>query len=132
MKSPIPLSRDREETEATERAVSITVRGDDTLLTGLEKLGNEILVLLEEGTTTSCSVLDTVWVVGKLKDCDEVDLILDDGEKLLDCLWLVEDVELSVLTEVILTYIDVTLFLMSRENKGFIFKTEKPVSPKPR
>ena len=34
-----------EETEATERAVSITVRGDDTLLTGLEKLGNEILVL---------------------------------------------------------------------------------------
>ena len=87
---------------------------------------------MEEGTTTSCSVLDTVWVVGKLKDCDEVDFILDDGEKLLDCLWLVEDVELSVLTEVILTYIDVTLFLMSRENKGFIFKTGKPVSPKPR
>ena len=37
-----------EETEATERAVSITVRGDETLLTRLEKLGNEILVLLEE------------------------------------------------------------------------------------
>ena len=121
-----------EETEATERAVSITVRGDDTLLTGLEKLGNEILVLLEEGTTTSCSVLDTVWVVSKLKDCDEVDLILEDGEKLLDCLWLVEDVELSVLTEVILTSTDVTLFLMSHENKGFIFKTEKPVSRKTR
>ena len=89
-------------------------------------------MLLEEGTVTSCSVLYTVWVVGKLKDCDKVDLILEGGEKLLDCLWLVEDVELSVLTEVILTSTDVTLFLMSGENKGFIFKTEKPVSPKTR
>ena len=88
---------------------SVTVRGDDTLLTGLEKLGNVISVLLEEGTVTSCSVLDTVWVVSKLKDCDEVDLILEDGEKLLDCLWLVEDVELSVLTEVVLTSTDVTI-----------------------
>ena len=89
-------------------------------------------MLLEGGTTTSCSVLDTVWVVGQLKDCDEDDLILKDGEKLLDCLWLVEDVELSVLPEVILTSTDVTLFLMSVENKGFIFKTKKPVSPKTR
>ena len=87
-----------EETEATELAVSITVMGDDTLLTGLEKLGNVISVLLEEETVTSCSVLDTVWVVSKLKDCDEVDLI-----------WLVEDVELLVLSEVILTSTDVTI-----------------------
>ena len=107
-----------EETEATERAVSITVRGDDTLLTGLEKLGNEILVLLEEGTTTSCSVLDTVWVVSKLKDCDEVELILEDGEKLVDCLWFVEDVELSVLTEVILTSTDVTIADLVWINEG--------------
>ena len=107
-----------EETEATERAVSITVRGDDTLLTGLEKLGNEILVLLEEGTTTSCSVLDTVWVVSKLKDCDEVELILEDGEKLVDCLWFVEDVELSVLTEVILTSTDVTIGDLVWINEG--------------
>lgn len=42
-----------EETEATELAVSITVMGDDTLLTGLEKLGNVISVLLEEETVTS-------------------------------------------------------------------------------
>ena len=88
---------------------SVTVRGDDTLLTGLEKLGNVISVLLEKGTVTSCSVLDTVWVVSKLKDCDEVDVILEDGEKLLDCLSLVEDVELSVLTEVVLTSTDVTI-----------------------
>ena len=81
-----------EETEATERAVSITVRGDDTLSTRLETLGDVILVMLEVGTVTSCSVLGTVWVDSKLKDCDEVDLILEDGEKLLDCLWLVEDV----------------------------------------
>ena len=106
------------ETEATGRAVSITVRGDDTLLTGLEKLGNVILVLLEEGTVTSCSVLDTVWVVSKLKDCDEVDLILEDGEKLLDCLWLVEVVELSVLTEVILTSTNVTIADLVWINEG--------------
>ena len=97
-----------EETDATERGVSITARGDDTLLTGLEKLGNVILVLLEEGTVISGSVLDMVWVVSKVKDCDKIDLILDDGEKLLDCLWLVKDVELSALTEVILTSSDDT------------------------
>ena len=96
------------ETDATERGVSITARGDDTLLTGLEKLGKVILVLLEEGTVISGSVLDMAWVVNKVKDCDKIDLILDDGEKLLDCLWLVEDVELSVLTEVILTSSDDT------------------------
>ena len=109
-----------EETEATERAVSVTVRGDDTLLTGLEKLGNVILilVLLEEETVTSCSVLDTVWVVGKLKDCGEVDLILEDGEKLLDCLWLVEGVELSVLTVVILTSTDVSIADLVWINEG--------------
>lgn len=107
-----------EETEATERAVSITVMGDDTLLTGLEKLGNVISVLLEEGTVTSCFVLDTVWVVSKLKDCDEVDLILEDGEKLLDCLWLVEDVELSVLTEVVLTSTEVTIADLVWINEG--------------
>ena len=106
------------ETEATERAVSVTVTGDDTLLTGLEKLGNVILVLLEEGTVTSCSVLDTVWVVSKLKDCDEVELILEDGEKLVDCLWFVEDVELSVLTEVILTSTDVTIADLVWINEG--------------
>lgn len=109
-----------EETEATERAVSVTVRGDDTLLTGLEKLGNVILilVLLEEETVTSCSVLDTVWVVSKLKDCGEVDLILEDGEKLLDCLWLVEGVELSVLTVVILTSTDVSIADLVWINEG--------------
>ena len=107
-----------EETEATELAVSITVMGDDTLLTGLEKLGNVISVLLEEGTVTSCFVLDTVWVVSKLKDCDEVDLILEDGEKLLDCLWLVEDVELSVLTEVVLTSTEVTIADLVWINEG--------------
>ena len=107
-----------EETEATELAVSITVMGDDTLLTGLEKLGNVISVLLEEETVTSCSVLDTVWVVSKLKDCDEVDLILEDGEKLLDCLWLVEDVELSVLTEVVLTSTEVTIADLVWINEG--------------
>ena len=91
-----------EETEATERAVSITVRGDDTLLTGLEKLGNVILVLLEEAVT-SCFVLGTVWVVSKLKDCDEVDLILEDGEKwcegatLLYCCGVGDDVKLKSL-----------------------------------
>ena len=92
--------------------------GDDTLLTGLEKLGNVISVLLEEGTVTSCFVLDTVWVVSKLKDCDEVDLILEDGEKLLDCLWLVEDVELSVLTEVVLTSTEVTIADLVWINEG--------------
>ena len=106
------------ETEATERAVSVTVTGDDTLLTGLEKLGNVILVLLEEEAVTSCSVLDTVWVVSKLKDCDEVELILEDGEKLVDCLWFVEDVELSVLTEVILTSTDVTIADLVWINEG--------------
>ena len=107
-----------EETEATELAVSITVMGDDTLLTGLEKLGNVISVLLEEETVTSCSVLDTVWVVSKLKDCDEVDLILEGSEKLLDCLWLVEDVELSVLTEVVLTSTEVTIADLVWINEG--------------
>lgn len=96
-----------EETEATELAVSIAVMGDDTLLTGLEKLGNVISVLLEEETVTSCSVLDTVWVVSKLKDCDEVDLI-----------WLVEDVELLVLSEVILTSTDVTIADLVWINEG--------------
>ena len=96
-----------EETEATELAVSITVMGDDTLLTGLEKLGNVISVLLEEGTVISCFVLDTVWVVSKLKDCDEVDLI-----------WLVEDVELLVLSEVILTSTDVTIADLVWINEG--------------
>ena len=114
----LPWPEGGEETEATEPTVSITVRGDDTLLTGLEKLGNVILVLLEEGTVTSCSVLDTVWVVSKLKDCDEVDLILEDGEKLLDCLWLVEVVELSVLTEVILTSTNVTIADLVWINEG--------------
>ena len=107
-----------EKTEATELAVSITVMGDDTLLTGLEKLGNVISVLLEEGTVTSFFVLDKVWVVSKLKDCDEVDLILEDGEKLLDCLWLVEDVELLVLSEVILTSTDVTIADLVWINEG--------------
>ena len=119
-----------EETEATELAVSITVMGDDTLLTGLEKLGNVISVLLEEETVTSCSVLDTVWVVSKLKDCDEVDLILEDGEKLLDCLWLVEDVELSVLTEVVLTSTEVTIADLVWINEGMetiALDTETPI-----
>ena len=74
-------------------------------------------MLLEEAVT-SCLVLGTVWVVSKLKDCDEVDLILEDGEKLLDCLWLVEDVELSVLTEVILTSTDVTIADLVWINEG--------------
>ena len=45
-------------------------------------------------------------------------MILEDGEKLLDCLWLVEDVELSVLTEVVLTSTEVTIADLVWINEG--------------